>query len=81
MISFLEFPFCLANGRNRGNCISDILFDGVKASGPNQVKEGVLKFFEGHFANVKWKRPRIRGLNLKQILKWESSLMESTFSL
>ncbi|KAK2635959.1 hypothetical protein Ddye_030751 [Dipteronia dyeriana] len=42
----------MANGRRRGNHISEISFDSTRVLDPTRVREGVLNFFKEHFSNV-----------------------------
>ncbi|KAK3199445.1 hypothetical protein Dsin_022860 [Dipteronia sinensis] len=43
-------------------------------------KEGVLEFFKDYFSNVRWKRPKIRGLNFRQLSEVEKEASEVGFS-
>ncbi|KAK2654819.1 hypothetical protein Ddye_014675 [Dipteronia dyeriana] len=58
---------CVASGRRRKNFIENISFDGVRKSKPVEVREGVVDFFEKHFKNVAWSRPKILELPLKKL--------------
>ncbi|KAK3194323.1 hypothetical protein Dsin_025633 [Dipteronia sinensis] len=75
-----KFFHCVANGRRRSNHISEISFNGVKITDPPQVRNGVFLFFKDHFKNVRWSRPKIRSLGLKQIFEEEIKSLEVVFS-
>ena len=44
-----------------------------------QVKKGILNHFKKHYDNVDWKRPKIRGLELKRLNSVEKEGLEVDF--
>ncbi|KAK0607568.1 hypothetical protein LWI29_016836 [Acer saccharum] len=74
-----RFFHCVASGRKKGNLISELVFDGVKISDPTLLKEGILEFFKNHYSNVKWSRPKIKGLGLKKLADGERLMLEDRF--
>ena len=60
--------------------MDSISINGVIKSNPEELREGVAEFFENHYKNVEWSRPKINGLALKKLLPMERDSLEGTFS-
>ncbi|KAK2651093.1 hypothetical protein Ddye_018582 [Dipteronia dyeriana] len=57
----------LANDRKQKNFISDITFDGVVCSEPQDLRRGIVDFFKCHFEKMSWNRPSIEDINLTKL--------------
>ncbi|KAK3199607.1 hypothetical protein Dsin_023022 [Dipteronia sinensis] len=75
-----KFFHLAANGRKRGNFISNLVSDGILCSEPSLVRKGVFDFFSYHYKNVEWERPKIRGLGVQHFSMADSEALEVQFS-
>ncbi|KAK3199814.1 hypothetical protein Dsin_023229 [Dipteronia sinensis] len=76
-----KFFHMMADGRRRRNFIGDLTFNGVVVQNPKLIKEGVLNFFQDHFKNVNWQRPKINGLNFNLLSVAEKEGLEMEFKV
>ncbi|KAK3188492.1 hypothetical protein Dsin_028053 [Dipteronia sinensis] len=70
----------VAGGRKRRNYIDNISFDGVLKTKLEEIRSGVGDFFEDHYRNVPWSRPKIRNLPVKKLSRSECESLEEKFS-
>ncbi|KAK2656798.1 hypothetical protein Ddye_009850 [Dipteronia dyeriana] len=70
-----------ANDRNRRIFISDITFNEVVCKEPNDVRHGIMDFFNNHFQKIHWNRPSIESVSLKKLEDFESRGLEEEFTL
>ncbi|GKV07422.1 hypothetical protein SLEP1_g19203 [Rubroshorea leprosula] len=63
--------------RNEMNCIQ---IDGEQHTGVAQIKEEVVKYFKKMFTEEKWNRPKLDGINFKQISQTDNELLMAPFT-
>ncbi|GKV25193.1 hypothetical protein SLEP1_g34663 [Rubroshorea leprosula] len=73
------FHRCM-KGRSRRNEINCIQISGEQHTGVYEIKKEVAKYFKDLFTEEKWKRPKLYGINFKQISGADNELLTATFS-
>ena len=71
----------ITNDKGHRNFISDISFNGVVHTEPQDIRRGIFDFFKKHYEKSSWPRPTIDGLDLKRLEDVESRNMEEEFSM
>ncbi|GKV23016.1 hypothetical protein SLEP1_g32806 [Rubroshorea leprosula] len=66
--------------RWRKNEINSVQIKGKRCVGVAEIREQVAQYFEEMFAEEKWQRPKLDGINFKQISLADNVLLTSPFS-
>ncbi|GLU18032.1 hypothetical protein SLE2022_343540 [Rubroshorea leprosula] len=73
------FHNCI-QGRWRRSEINSVQIDGVQVTGVEKIKEEVARYFQTLFTEERWKRPKLDGVNFKQVSQADNELLTGVFS-
>ncbi|GKV26106.1 hypothetical protein SLEP1_g35459 [Rubroshorea leprosula] len=68
------------NGRRRRNEICSIMIEGKQLSGVTEIKEGVAEYFQKLFTEEVWQRPKLDGMDFKQISQADNEFLTAPFN-
>ncbi|GKV05596.1 hypothetical protein SLEP1_g17591 [Rubroshorea leprosula] len=71
----------IANGRHAQNNITSILCNGRWVEEPEMVKNEVVQYFRDLFRSDSWRRPRLGGIQFKQISGEDKVWLKRPFSM
>ncbi|GKV09632.1 hypothetical protein SLEP1_g21103 [Rubroshorea leprosula] len=73
------FHNCI-QGRWRRSEINSVQIDGEQSMGVEKIKEEVARYFQTLFTEERWKRPKLDGVNFKQVSQADNELLTRVFS-
>ncbi|GKV42304.1 hypothetical protein SLEP1_g49718 [Rubroshorea leprosula] len=67
-------------GRWRRNEINSIQINGEQCRGVSEIREGVVKYFKGLFTEEEWQRPKLDGINFRQLADTDNDFLMAKFT-
>ncbi|GKV45492.1 hypothetical protein SLEP1_g52564 [Rubroshorea leprosula] len=67
-------------GRWRRNEINSIQINGEQFRGVSEIREGVVKYFKGLFTEEEWQRPKLDGINFRQLADKDNDFLMAKFT-
>ncbi|GKU90507.1 hypothetical protein SLEP1_g4496 [Rubroshorea leprosula] len=67
-------------GRWRRNRINSIQINGEQYRGVAEIREGAIRYFKGLFTEEKWQRPKLDGINFRQLADKDNDFLMEKFT-